>query len=145
MPVLSGRVDPRGLLVDVTVMLTPQRVAALKKTGHPFAGPVPAVGLIDTGASGSCLDLGVLGRLGIQPTGSAAIHTPSTGTQYETRDQYDVSLTLGANQQYPLTLVLPVIGSSFASEGFHALIGRDVLCYCVLTYHGHAAQFALMF
>lgn len=144
MPILSGQVDPRGLIVEVTVMLTPQRVQALKRAGLGFAGPLRVPSLIDTGASSSCLDLTVLGGLGLQPTGSTHIHTPSTGSQYETRDQYDVSLSLGVDQPHPLTLVLPVIGSSFASEGFLALIGRDVLCYCVLTYHGRGGQFALM-
>ena len=55
-------------------------------------------------------------------------------------DQYDVSLLVppATSQQVPLYInTLPVICAEiFAQQGFHVLIGRDVLAQCVLVYNG---------
>ncbi len=75
--------------------------------------------------------------------GHAEIHTPSTGLGVEHRDVYDASLVLGENESSPLTSTVEVIQCEFASRGFYALIGRDILCRCVLTYDGPANMFHL--
>jgi hypothetical protein len=145
MHVLKGKVTKLGLEIDVKVMPTSQRVAALKQAGLPFPQPMVIVGLLDTGAGCSCLDRGVVQGLGLDPRGVTRIHTPSTGTNYEERNQYDACLVIGEGYPKPLVLTLPVLGCDFASQGFFALIGRDVLDQCFLMYDGPARTFTLFF
>jgi hypothetical protein len=102
-------------------------------------------GLLDTGASCSAVDPSYFRRLGLVPTGSTQIHTPSTGPSYVTRDQYDVCLILGDSHAHPLIMVLPVIGSDLASEGIDVLIGRDVLMHCLFVFVGTKGEFTLTF
>jgi hypothetical protein len=145
MPVLSGIVDRLGAMLDVKIMQSPQFVAALKTKNLAFAPPVVARGLIDTGASISAIDRRLVSVLGLQTRGTTAIHTPTTGTAYEIRNLYDVCLILGESQPQSLALVLPVIESEFASQGFEVLIGRDVLQKCDLRYDGPKNTFSLTY
>jgi hypothetical protein len=143
MPRIEGKVDERGLLVDVKIMMTSSRVEALKRAGKPYAKPMTIVALVDTGASCSCVDRNVIAGLGLGKRGTVSIHTPSTGTGYIDRAQYDACLVLGEGQAGALVFTLPVIESEFASQGFLALIGRDVLGSCMLVYDGPASKFTL--
>lgn len=140
---LVGVLTERGPMVDIKLMLTSQRVEALKRAGAPYSSPMTVRGLVDTGASGSAVDRHLVTGLALDPRGVTYIHTPSTGSAYVERNQYDVCMVLGEDQDNPLALNLPVIEAEFASQGFLALIGRDVLSLCVLTYNGPAATFTL--
>lgn len=145
MPTLTGRLIPYGPIIDLKVMQTPQRVAALKRAGQSYTSPVSVTGLIDTGASGLALDFRVISGLGLQYRGVAHIHTPSTGPGYEDRDEYDASIVLGEGTPGPLVVTLPVVSCDFASQGFLALIGRELLRHCVFTYDGPKDAFTLDF
>jgi len=138
MHVLKGKMTELGPMVDVKVMPSSQRVAALKKAEMPYPQPLTVIGVLDTGAGCSCLDRTVVQQLGLDPRGIIRIHTPSTGTKYEERNQYDVCMVIGEGCPEPLALTIPVLGCEFASEGFLALIGRDVLDRCLFEYNGPA-------
>jgi hypothetical protein len=140
---LEGRLTERGPMIDVKIMLTAQHVEALKRAGKPYAAPMTIRGLVDTGASSSCVDRNIVVGLGLAARGVVAIHTPSSGDAYEERLQYDACLVLGEGQGDALVLTLPVIESDFASQGFLALIGRDVLKSCRLIYDGPAETFTV--
>jgi hypothetical protein len=64
-------------------------------------------------------------------------------------DLYDVSLSIyGADVTQPSLYfsTLAVMASElFAVQGIHALIGRDVLANCFLTYNGSTGHFTLAF
>ncbi len=140
---LTGKLEPRGPFIEIKVIATPQRVAVLKKAAKSYPAPLTIRALLDTGASGSAIDSTVISALGLTPTGSVLIHTPSTGSSYETRDEFDLMIVLGENTPDPKTFTVGIISSSFASEGFLALIGWDVLSHCVLTCNGPARSFSL--
>ena len=135
--------DPRhGAVVWVKVMQSPEYIAALKKAGLTYATPVAVLGILDTGASMSAVDNRVAIGMSLQNRGSVEIHTPSTGEgQVVHRDSFDATLVIGESQPVPLSLTTPVIACDFASRGFMALIGRDVLNLCVLTFNGPAGRF----
>ena len=118
---LDGRLESRGPFIEVRVMATPQRVAVLKATGTSFPAPLTIRALIDTGASASTIDSTILRGLGLTPTGVVRIHTPSTGSQYLHRDQFDVCMAIGNPNDPPETYIIGVIGAELASEGFCAL------------------------
>lgn len=134
---------PWGPSMYVKVMQSEHRVTALKKAGRKFSAPVDILGLIDTGASISALDFNVIRRLDIPPRGSIAIHTPSTGTAYENRYTHDVCLVLGETETTSLIITTPIIGIELASQGFYALLGRDVLRHCRLVYDGPQGSITL--
>ena len=115
--------------------------------------------MVDTGASGTCVDPSVLSQLNLSPTGQTQINTPSTGAQATAAYQYDVSLLIMTTQdQAPFFRpampvigapffrpAMPVIGSELVVQGFHVPIGRDILRHCLLTYDGQSGLFSLAY
>ena len=101
------------------------------------------LGLIDSGASNSVLDPEIIRTLGLDPRGSAAIHTSSSGPGYVTRTTYDCLFTVGETTADPLSKTLQIIGCELASQGFYALIGRDFLEACRFVYDGPRKTFTL--
>jgi hypothetical protein len=85
----------------------------------------------------------VVSGLGLEHRGVVNIHTPSTGSAHVQLDQYDASLILGEGHPFPLVLTVPVVACDLTSQGFDALIGRDVLGRCQLHYDGPAGTFTL--
>src|SRR4051812_27928879 len=92
---IVGRIERGGAFVDMTAMASPQHVQQLRKAGLPYPGAITIRSLVDTGASDSALDFGIIERLGLIPTGQVKVHTSTTGAEYEKRDQFAVSLFLG--------------------------------------------------
>lgn len=144
MTLLSGRVSEAGLIVDLEVSQTPQERAALIDSGLPITAPVIIPALIDTGASESALDYTVVEGLRLEYWGSVPVLTSTTDPDGENRDEYGAQFVLG-RQPNSLILVTGVIAANYATRGYLALIGRDVLCYCVLTYYGPKGEFTLSF
>ena len=127
-----------------------RRLTAKVEYGQqPVPNPVQIRGLVDTGASGTCVDPSVLTTLGLSPTGSVTVNTPSTGTQPHVADQYDVSLMIpGAHPTHAPLVVqnLPVMCAELlVPQGFHVLIGRDILSRCLLNYNGPMNLFTLAY
>ncbi len=142
---VAGRIERGGPFCDIKVMASPQHVALLKAAGQPYPAPIVIRSLIDTGASCSLVERGIIRSLQLMPTGSVPIHTPSTGSNDSTRNQYDVTFVLGETGSAPAIFTVGALESEFASEGFMALIGWDVLRHCVLICDGPAATFTLYF
>ena len=143
MPKLNGTIGPWGPTIHVKVMQSNQRVHALKNAGLPFSSPVVVLGLIDTGASLSALDESIITTLDLAARGPTSIHTPSTGAAYEKRMTYEALVVLGEIAGKPLSKTIPVISCELATQGFFALIGRDLLQYCRLIYDGPKNSFSL--
>lgn len=142
---LSGNVGRHGPMIHIKVMQTPERVEARKKAGLGFATPITILGLIDTGASRCAIDRTIIAGLDLRKRGSMSIHTPSTDGGYIQRNSYDVSIILGEGQPNPLVRNALVVEADLASQGFHALIGRDILSCCIFTFDGPAGMFRLEF
>jgi hypothetical protein len=107
---------------------------------------VSAKGLVDTGASITCLDPAILKALGVISTGTVPLHTPSTKSGVpHVANQFDISLILVHPMLTRTWVALPVIESELAHQGIQALIGRDILSFCLMTYDGQAGSFALGF
>ncbi|MGO9241559.1 MAG: aspartyl protease family protein [Terriglobales bacterium] len=104
--------------------------------------------LIDTGASDLCIDPSIFSQLGLTPTGSCQVNTPTTGQQPAQSALYDVSFFVPAGPgQVPLAIqTMPAIATELLQlQGFHALIGRSILRNCLLTYDGQASLFSLAY
>jgi Aspartyl protease len=139
--------SPNGPILNALVAVSQARSAALTAADQEIPNSVPVFALVDTGASCTCVDPAVLASLKLTPTGNVSVNTPSTGATPHSADQYDVALIVPAANGPPLIFqTIPVISSDLLSaQGFHALIGRDILDRCVLIYNGHMGQFTLAF
>ena len=147
MPLLTVSIEPAGLVVPVMVSVSQPRLGLLKSAGLPIPEAVSVRALIDTGASCTAIDPSVLRQLGLPPTGTVSIVTPSTGTTPHTCNQFDVGLAfvMPPNGIHVATVTLPVVEASLDSHGIQALIGRDVLSKGLLVYNGPNNSLSLAF
>ena len=147
MPHFTLQVSPVGPIVTCFFAVSePRRKAILAAGGQPPAA-FQGLGLIDTGASCTSIDPSVITALNLTPTGRASVLTPSTGATLHETDQFDIALLIPADNLAPLFVsAMPVISSELLqAQGFHALIGRDVLQSCILTYNGSMNLFTLAY
>ncbi len=149
MPYFTRQVAQNGgLIVVAYIGVSQARRSALQASKQAVPDPIVIQALIDTGASCTCVDPSVLQGLSLSPTGSSPVNTPSTGSQPMIADQYDVSLFIPAATGQSLLVhhTIPVLKAELlAPQGFHALIGRDVLQGCLLMYDGKNGQFSLAY
>lgn len=145
MPQISVTVSPAGPIVDVLIGLSVPRQNALKAAGLAITVPINARLLVDTGASGTCLDETLVQALGLQPTSFQPIHTPSTNGAAIMMPQYDVSLIIPHPDIRRNFAALPVMASNFRVQNIDGLLGRDVLAGCVLILNGPEKTFTLAF
>jgi len=124
--------------MDAFVSVSHARQTALQTAGQPIPKPQTVRALLDTGASVTCLDSTILTNLNIPPTGTTLMNTPTTGSTPATVNVYDVSILIPGATPPPLFLHTIAVAESqlFQSQGFHALIGRDILGACVFHYNG---------
>ncbi len=145
MPHVTLQLSPSGPVLDLLVGVSLPRAEALRRAGRHAPPPVSVRGLIDTGASGTCVDPACLQKLELQATGAVPIHTPSTGETPHWCDQFDVSVALLHPRLQMTIRALPVLASPLAYQGLQVLLGRDVLAQCLLVYDGPTGLFSLAF
>jgi hypothetical protein len=100
--------------------------------------PISVALLIDTGASLTAIDDAVIASLGLTPTGTARIHTPSTAGIPAVCPLYDIQIAIQGHAGAGIHSLssLPVMGASFAAQGIGGLAGRDLLSRGRLIYSG---------
>ncbi len=149
MPHFTLQLSPGGALVAAAIGVSDARRNALVTANQVAPDIIPIRAMIDTGASCTCVDPSVLKTtLSLTPTGNTAVVTPSTGNQPVNVDQYDICLIVpGKQDDAPFFIPnLPVVCMELlGAQGFHALIGRDVLARCVLLYNGSIGWFTLAY
>jgi predicted aspartyl protease len=131
------------MLIGVSI----SRAQALTDDGQKVPKLKRVRALIDTGASSTCLDPLVFAELGLQPTGTIPILTPSTGAVPVEASTYDVSIVIPAGA--PPHLLIETIAVSacelFGPQGIHALLGRDILQRCLLVFNAGAGTFSFAY
>ena len=147
MPHFAIPISPNGPLFDAFVRVSKSRFDALHTAKQTVPPAQQIRALLDTGASASCLDLSVITALGIQTTGTTQISTPSTGNTPQTVNLYDVSILIPGPVPPPLIFnTVAVAGCELLqAQGFHALIGRDILSVCVFHYNGPLQQITVSY
>jgi len=102
--------------------------------------------LVDTGAAGTHVALGVLEDLQLISLDVIAVYTASTRDYPEVMPLYSVDLSLVGDQPGPLSRNLRVVGSDRLSGlQVEMLLGRDVLKGCLLIYDGANRRFSLAY
>ncbi|HEY5048227.1 MAG TPA: aspartyl protease family protein [Rhizomicrobium sp.] len=141
----SVLIAPQGPLVAVHVGVSAQRHAALTQAGQPVPAPILANLLLDTGASCTSIDASVIAQLGLQPTGTQGILTPSTGATPHQCSTYDVSLMIPGATPQKIIPAIAIIDGNYLSQGHHGLIGRDALRDARVVYSGPDGYVMLSF
>lgn len=146
MPSINSQIQhPAGPLLQVVIGVSAPRQKALQAAGQAVPPVVTGMFLIDTGASGTCVDPGLIAKLGIPASGSVPIQTPSTQGGSHHCNLYDVMLFIPGDQAGHFIEVMPILETHLSGQGIDGLIGRDVLQSCLLVYNGATGLFTLAF
>lgn len=147
MPHFTSPIVAEGPILNVIFTVSEARRRALEKADRPVPSLVQVRGLVDTGASHTCVDPSIIQALEIPDSGFASMVTPTTGSSSVRKSTYDVGLAIFATNQDPPYHIrnMAVAECELSNQGFHALIGRDVLSKCILHYNGAAGVYTLAF
>jgi predicted aspartyl protease len=147
MPILTLPLDVDGAVISVGFAVSGPRQAAMTAAGLTIPPPVIVRALVDTGASCTCLDPTVIAKLGLVPSGTVLMHTPSTAGTAVSCNQFDVAVgvIMDANEVHVPSMIIPVIESTLATQGIQALLGRDLLEKGILIYDGRRKSLTLAF
>lgn len=147
MPHFTRQFTNGAPLIIATLGVTPGRGQALTAANLPIPTLQRMTGLIDTGASCTCVDPAIVQALSLAQTGSIMAFTPSTGSEGALMPQYDASLRIYASAtQSPLEIpTIPIAATPLRYMGIDALIGRDILAHCILVHNGDSGTFSLAF
>jgi hypothetical protein len=134
-----GLLAVRGPIVQVEVQLPSALAAQYQALSRPIPAPITGWAMVDTGASKTCVDDGLILGLGVAPINQITVQTPSGSAQqflYPARFSFP-------GTPLPNIDFSSVVGSTLAAQGIVALIGRDVLSRFLLVYNGPAGMFSL--
>jgi hypothetical protein len=145
MPIFNIAVTTEGPVVDLLVGVSIPRQNALRNAGLPVPSAIPIRAIVDTGASTTCIENHLIAPLGMAPTGTIHVHTPSTSGAPLQCDQYDVCLILPHPIYNGTIQIVPIIGCGILGGSIQGLLGRDVLAFCNFFYSGLDARFSLSF
>ena len=147
MPYLTRSCSSEGPIIEVEISASRAYRELAEKSGLKSPAATRVRALIDTGASFTCLDAAIFARLNLQPTGTIAVLTPSTGAIPQLLNQYDIDLRFAHSPIQAGSTIenLPVVEAHLSAQGIEALIGRDILSRCLFVYDGVARTFSLAF
>lgn len=154
MPSVNLPLNNNSAIIQAMVFPSAPRLAELTRLGAtPPAGQIVNL-LVDTGASGTCIDAAFLQNLNLTPTSKIPVLTPSTNGVPFYVDCYDIQLFILHNNLIDGTQTvqtpifnhhqsLRVTGNSMAGQGIDGLLGMDVLRHCLFAVNGKMNAFTL--
>lgn len=129
----------RGPVIQANASLSGSFEAQLQERGEQSPDPVSGFALIDTGASGTCIDEAVAQQLNLPAIDVVQIASASENSSRQ--NVYPVGFELAG-----LSVGIDAhraVGAPLQSQGIIALIGRDVLQNCTLHYNGPSGQITI--
>ena len=105
-----------------------------------FAGPLAAY--LDTGASVTVLDPGVIAALGLEPVAAAGLHVLGRD-EVSHHGVYEVEVCLAADEGPAVWVSVAALEGPVNPKGTAAALGRDFLARFTLVYNGPAGRFSV--
>ncbi|NQT82086.1 aspartyl protease family protein [bacterium] len=126
-----------GPLLPIRIELPSDVRELLTRNEEPVPPPIKVLGLIDTGATGTCISQNVCQQLNLQPDGAVKMLTAGHPVYVPV---YTVQLSIEISPGKFLSIDrLPVAAPPLAGQAnVGCLIGRDILAHSVFVYMGHA-------
>lgn len=126
----------RGPVLQISVSLEQSFADALAKQGKALPNPVSGVGLIDTGASDTCIDDETAQQLQLPVIDVCNMTSASHAATQQ--NVYPVQIQVVG---FPIRVNVPrCIGANLKPQGLLLLIGRDFLQHGTLIYNGMAGE-----
>lgn len=146
MPSINIPITPTGPLLQLLIGVSVPRSKALQAAGQPVPANVQGTFLIDTGASSTCVDPGLVASLSLAPTSAAMVQTPTTNGTPIACNQYDVMIYISAGAGQGLMIeALPILETPLKAQGIDGLVGRDILDNRLFIYNGSLGMFTLSY
>lgn len=142
----NGKLSPPalrqiGAFFPIEVHVPPKIAEALSNAGQPVPKGVAGLGLIDTGATLTCISEDVLNNLGLNPfdvVNSGTADGPKQQNVYPARIVFPTKgWTLDLNKAVGVNLKGQVIQKD-PPEPIIALLGRNLLEHMIFIYNGPA-------
>jgi len=137
---ISRTIAPEGPLIEVVVAVGGEQSQEFQKLGIPIPSPRRVLALLDTGADGTAIHPDLVDYLRLRGTGIVEV-TGQNGTGHSFTFVAGLSFIHDSGQT-GFRDVLVAAGVCFR-PGVFALIGRNLLDYCVLHYDGRKKTFTL--
>ena len=145
MPVLRGRLQPEGAIVDVQVSWSASQAQQLRQAYRPVPPALDARALVDTGAEITCVDGVLVQQLGLPLAQLAVANIPALGG-LRVGTHYHAGVVVVHPSGIPLVVPnILILEVPLTGLGYQALIGRDLLARCDFLYGGRRQRFALRY
>lgn len=129
----------RGPILQVNIGLEDSMAAQLVQNNQQVPQPVSGFALVDTGASGTCIDEAIAQKLGLPVIDkvkmASASHDATEVNVYPVMLEF-VGFKIRINAQR-------VVGASLANQGLAVLFGRDLLQKFTVFYNGLTGEITM--
>lgn len=145
MPHFTRQVDAKGLTINAIFTVSDARAEALRSVNLQVPNPVVVQGLVDTGASHTCVTPDIIQALDIFPIDATNVLTPSGSMAV---NLYDIGLTIYSTEEevpYRIPNLTVSVAEALLRQDLRCLIGMDVLSRCLLMYNGVTGLYTLAF
>jgi hypothetical protein len=141
---ISQDLQGSGPVIPLLVTVTAAAELALANAQQPAPTPIQVDALIDSGASNSSIQQGLLRPLNLNPVGVVPVVTPTTKNTPHMATQYAVRLVFPQHGG-GIFDSLAIMEMPLQGQNIQFLLGRDVLSAAILVYNGPAGSFTLAF
>lgn len=128
-----------GPIINVIISI-PQALAEIyTKQNEQVPTPITGFGLIDTGATKSCVHDDVMKNLGVNPIGVVTSGTAAGQVQHFLYPAHFNFPAAGFDVDFSSVVGVDLTGQ----DNIIALIGRDLLAMGIFVYNGHTGSFTI--
>jgi len=135
----SSNLQNKGPVIDVIIHPPKPKCELLKLKGEKIPS-LKAIGLIDIGASCTCIDKSIANALHLIPRDIKKVYT--AGGE-DLQALYDIGVILPVTEN--VVIYAQSLEAKLAQQPYKVLIGRDILSQCTLVYNGWDNSYNLHF